>query len=163
MLLVTSWLVFRILRRMVVSKAATVTEYLQTLPEDRRKEIAKVRSVIRKHLPKGYEEAMNWGSITYQVPLKKYPDTYNGQPLCYIALAAQKNFNTLYLMRPYGDPGQLKELKDSFAKAGKKLDMGKSCIHFKSAEDLPLPAIGKLVASTPADRWIATAKAVRKR
>lgn len=148
---------------MKISKAATVTEYLQALPDDRRKEIAKVRSVIRKHLPKGYEEAMTYGLITYQVPLRKYPDTYNGQPLCYAALAAQKNFNSLYLMRPYGDPAQLRALKDSFAKAGKKLDMGKSCIHFKSAEDLPLPAIGKLVASTSADRWIATAKAARKR
>lgn len=148
---------------MKVSKAATVTEYLQALPDDRRKEIAKVRSVIRKHLPKGYEEAMTYGLITYQVPLRKYPDTYNGQPLCYAALAAQKNFNSLYLMRPYGDPAQRQELKDSFARAGKKLDMGKSCIHFKSAEDLPLPAIGKLVASTPPKRWIATAKAARKR
>jgi hypothetical protein len=148
---------------MKISKAATVTEYLQALPDDRRKEIAKVRSVIRKHLPKGYEEAMTYGLITYQVPLRTYPDTYNGQPLCYAALAAQKNFNTLYLMRPYGDAAQLQELKDSFARAGKKLDMGKSCIHFKSAEDLPLPAIGKLVASTPPKRWIATAKAARKR
>lgn len=148
---------------MKISKAATVTEYLQALPDDRRKEITKVRSVIRKHLPKGYEETMTYGLITYQVPLRTYPDTYNGQPLCYAALAAQKNFNTLYLMRPYGDPAQLQELKDSFARAGKKLDMGKSCIHFKSAEDLPLPAIGKLVASTPPKRWIATAKGARKR
>jgi hypothetical protein len=148
---------------MKISKAATVTEYLQALPDDRRKEIAKVRSVIRKHLPQGSEEAMTYGLITYQVPLRTYPDTYNGQPLCYAALAAQKNFNTLYLMRPYGDPAQLQELKASFAKAGKKLDMGKSCIHFKSAEDLPLPAIGKLVASTPPKRWIATARAARKR
>ena len=148
---------------MAISKAATVTEYLQSLPEDRRKEIAKVRSVIRKHLPKASEQAMNYGLISYQVPLEKYPDTYNGQPLCYAGLAAQKNFNSLYLMRPYGDPRQLKQLRDSFAKAGKKLDMGKSCIHFKTAEDLPLPAIGKLVASTSAQRWIATAKAARKR
>lgn len=66
---------------MKISKAATVTEYLQALPDDRRKEIAKVRSVIRKHLPKGYEEAMTYGLITYQVPLRKYPDTHNGWPL----------------------------------------------------------------------------------
>ncbi|MGH9176429.1 MAG: DUF1801 domain-containing protein, partial [Vicinamibacterales bacterium] len=88
---------------------------------------------------------------------------YNGRPLCYVALAAQKNFNTLYLMRPYADPLQLEFLKDSFAKAGKKLNMGKSCVHFKSLEDLPLPAIGKLVASTSRDQWIATAKAARTR
>lgn len=152
-----------ILPRMATRKAATVTEYLQALPEDRRKVISKVRSVIRKHLPKGYEEAMNWGLITYQVPLEKYPDTYNGQPLCYAALAAQKHYNTLYLMRPYGDPKQRKFLEESFAKAGKKLDMGKSCIRFKITDDLPLPAIGKLVGSTPPDKWIAAAKAARKR
>ena len=148
---------------MATRKAATVSEYLQALPEDRRKVISKVRSVIKKHLPKGYEEAMSFGLISYQVPLKTYPDTYNGQPLCYAGLAAQKNYNTLYLMAPYGDPKQRKLLEESFAKAGKKLDMGKSCVHFKSAEDLPLPAIGKMIASIPPDRWIATAKAARKR
>lgn len=124
---------------MKISKAATVTEYLQALPDDRRKEIAKVRSVIRKHLPKGYEEAMTYGLITYQVPLRKYPDTYNGQPLCYAALAAQKNFNSLYLMRPYGDPAQLRALKDSLAKAGKKLDMGKSSSTSKALRICPCP------------------------
>jgi hypothetical protein len=148
---------------MAQRKAATVTEYLQSLPDDRRKEISKVRSVIKKHLPKGYQEAMDWGVITYQVPLKNYPDTYNGKPLCYAALAAQKNYNTLYLMRPYADPAQLKFLKESFAKAGKKLDMGKSCIHFKAAEDLPLSVIATVIASTPPDQWIAAAKAARKR
>ena len=145
------------------STAPTVTEYLKSLPEDRRKALSKVRSVIKKHLPRGYEEAMAAGVIAYQIPLKKYPDTYNGQPLWYVALAAQKNFNTLYMMRPYADPAQLKVLQESFAQAGKKLNMGKSCIHFQSADDLPLPAIGKLVASTPAEAWIATAKAARKK
>jgi len=151
------------LRAMDTRKAATVTEYLQALPADRRKVIERLRSVIRQNLPQGYEEAMNWGAITYQIPLAKYPDTYNGQPLCYAALSAQKHYNALYLMGAYGDARQRKFLADSFAKAGKKLDMGKACIRFKSLDDLPLPAIGKLVASTPPDRWIARAKAVRKR
>ena len=148
---------------MATSKATTVTEYLASLPEEKRKVIAKIRSVIKKNLPKGYKENIGWGAITYEVPLKDYPDTYNGQPLCYAALAAQKNYNALYLMRPYGDPQQRKFLEESFAKAGKKLDMGKSCIRFKSADDLPLPAIGQLIASTPVDAWIATAKAARKK
>ena len=148
---------------MATSKATSVTEYLASLPEEKRKVIAKIRSVIKKNLPKGYKENIGWGAITYEVPLKDYPDTYNGQPLCYAALAAQKNYNALYLMRPYGDPKQRKFLEDSFAKAGKKLDMGKSCIRFKSADDLPLPAIGQLIASTPVDAWIATAKAARKK
>jgi hypothetical protein len=149
------------MRRMVVSAAPTVTTYLQSLPEERRKVIAKLRSVIKKNLPKGYQEAMNFGMITYQVPLRRYPDTYNGQPLCYAGLAAQKNYNALYLMAPYADAKQRRFLEESFAKAGKKLNMGKSCIRFKTLDDLPLPAIAALVASTPPDTWIAAAKKAR--
>lgn len=148
---------------MVQSKATTVKEYLDWLPENRRKAISKVRQAIRKHLPKGYEEAINYGMITYQVPLKKFPETYNGQPLCYAALAAQKNFNTLYLMVPYGDKKKRAELEDAFKKAGKKLDMGKSCIHFKEPDDLPLPAIGKLIAAVPPERYIAAYETSRKK
>lgn len=145
------------------SKATTVTEYLASLPEDRRKAISIVRSVVRKHLPKGYREGLTYGAITYEIPLKTFPDTYNGQPLCYAALAAQKNFNTLYLMGPYGSPKQRAELEAAFKTAGKKLDMGKSCVHFKEADDLPLPAIGKLIASIPAAKWIEIYKASRKK
>lgn len=148
---------------MARSKATTVAEYLKSLPADRRKVIAKLSSLIRKNLPKGYEEAMNGGVISYQVPLGTYPDTYNKQPLMYAGIAARKNYNTLYLMRPYGDPKQLKVLEESFANAGKKLDMGKSCISFKKLDDLPLPAIEELVASTLPAKWIAIAVAARNR
>ncbi|HJR52758.1 MAG TPA: DUF1801 domain-containing protein [Gemmatimonadota bacterium] len=146
---------------MVQSGAATVKEYLDSLPADRRKEIAKVRSVVRKSLPKGYRETMAWGAIYYVIPLESYPDTYNGQPLGYAGLAAQKNFNTLYLMGAYGDPQQRKRLEEAFEKSGKKLDMGKSCLHFRSAADLPLDAIGKIIASTPPEKMIAQYEAAR--
>jgi hypothetical protein len=148
---------------MATKTATTVKEYLDSLPADRRKAIAKVRGVIRKHLPKGYEERMNYGLISYQVPLKTLADTYNGQPLCYAGLGAQKNHNALYLMCAYGDAKQRKELEAAFKKAGKKLDMGKSCMRFKEAEDLPLPAIGKLIASVPTDKYIDSYRASRAR
>ena len=140
---------------MVQSEATTVREYLDGLPADRRKEIAKVRSVVRKNLPKGYRETMAFGSICYAIPLERYPHTYNKQPLGYAGLAAQKNFNTLYLMGAYGDPKQRKRLEDAFRKSGKKMDMGKSCLHFRKADDLPLDAIGELIASTPPEKMIA--------
>jgi hypothetical protein len=140
---------------MAQSKAGTVKEYLDGLPADRRKEIAKVRSVVRKNLPKGYREAMGFGMIGYAIPLERYPDTYNKQPLGYAALAAQKNFNTLYLLGVYADPKQRKRLEEAFEKSGKKMDMGKSCLHFRKADDLPLEAIGKLIASTPPEKMIA--------
>src|SRR6187431_2739448 len=108
----------------------TVTKFLASLPAERRKEISRVRSVVRRHMPAGYKEVMCVGMITYEVPLKVYPDTYNGQALWYVALGAQKNYLTLYLMNAYGDAALQKQLRDGFQAAGKKLDMGKACIRF---------------------------------
>lgn len=148
---------------MVQSAAATVADYLEALPAERRAVIAEVRKVIRRNLPKGYQEVMNWGAITYELPLKRYPDTYNGQPLCYAALAAQKNYFALYLMTVYGDKGLAQELRDAFKKAGKKLDMGKSCVRFKSVDQLPLDAIGRIIAAVPPDKYIAAYEKSRRR
>lgn len=140
---------------MAVSKAPTVAAYLKSLPPERRRVVSKVRNAVRKALPKGYRESMGFGMITYGIPLKTYPDTYNGQPLCYAGLAAQKNHYALYLMGAYADPKNGKKLETEFRKRGKKLDMGKSCLRFKTLDDLPLDVIGEMIASTPPDRMIA--------
>ncbi len=148
---------------MASTKATTVAKYLKELPADRRKTIAAVRDMIRKHLPSGYKETMNWGMICYEIPLSTYPDTYNQQPLMFAALAAQKNYSAIYLMCVYSDPKREKQLRDAFTKADKKLDMGKSCIRFKTVEDLPLPAIGKIIASTTPKAFIKAYEASRKK
>jgi|ERR1051325_4263284 hypothetical protein len=148
---------------MVMSKASTVAEYLDSLPAERRAAIGTVRTMVKRSLPKGYKEMMNSGMITYAIPLSRYPATYNGLPLCYVALAAQKNYCALYLMGPYGDPVQAAELKAAFKAAGKKFDMGKSCLRFKSADDLPLDAIGTLIGSVPPDAFIARYEAARRK
>lgn len=135
--------------------AATVEDYLAGLPEDRRTTIAAARRHVLRHLPKGYAETMSGGMIAWVVPLARFPNTYNGQPLWYVALASEKSYCSLHLMRAYGDPKQTAALAAAFARAGKKLDMGKACIHFKRLEDLELDAIGAVIASTPPDAWIA--------
>ena len=140
---------------MATSKAATVEEYLAELPPERREVVSKVRDLVRRHLPKGYNETMSFGMISYGLPLSRYPTTYNGQPLGYVALAAQKNYYALYLMGPYMDAEQGKQLADAFKKAGKKMDMGKSCLRFKKLDDLPLDAVGRAIASTPPEELIA--------
>ena len=147
---------------MVSSRAATVKEYLEELPADRRKVIAKVRSVVNKSLPKGYQETMNWGMICWEIPLSRYPVTYNKQPLGIAALAAQKNNYTLYLGGTYADPAQRKQLEAAFKSAGRKMDMGKSCLHFKALDDIPLEAIGKILSTTPPEKVIALYEASRK-
>ena len=148
---------------MVSSKEITPAAYLSSLPPEHRKVIAAVRSVIKKRLPKGYVETMNFGMLSYEIPLSRYPDTYNKQPLMYLALAAQKNNYALYMTGVSGDKVLMARLAAAYKVAGKKLDMGKSCLRFDRLEDLPLDVIGDIVAATPVERRIAAAEAARRK
>jgi len=147
----------------VKSDATTVQDYLDGLPEERRAVVSAVRDVVVRNLPDGYEESVAYGMLCYGIPLERYPDTYNKQPLGYVALAAQKNYYSLYLSSAYMDAARTRSLADEFAKAGKKLDMGKSCVRFKKLDDLPLDVIGRSVASTPPDDFIARYEAARRK
>jgi uncharacterized protein DUF1801 len=144
-------------------KPSGVADLLEQIPADRRKEMARVRSVILKNLPAGYKETICKGMIVYEVPLACYPDTYNGYALWYAALGANKNSLSLHLMNVYGSPTLARKLQQGFRAAGKKLDMGKACIRFRSAEDLALDVVGDLVASTPMKTFVEAAKAARRR
>jgi hypothetical protein len=148
---------------MFTNKAKTVREYLETLPPERRKSLSAVRDVVLEHLPKGYTEEIGWGAITYAIPLEDYPDTYNGQPLCVAALSAGKQYCSIYLMAAYGDAKTRKWLEDQFRKAGKKLNMGKACVRFKTTDDLPLDAIATVIAKVTPDKYIRTYEAGRKK
>jgi uncharacterized protein YdhG (YjbR/CyaY superfamily) len=148
----------------VQSRAASVADYLESLPPDRRKELATLRAAIKKHLPRGYAEVMQSGMISYVVPLKLYPEGYLGNkdvPLPFASLAAQKNYFAVYLMNVYGDADLERWFRDAFAKSGKKLDMGKSCVRFKKAADLPLDVITEAVARTPVEAYVARYEAAR--
>ncbi|MBL9014168.1 MAG: DUF1801 domain-containing protein [Myxococcales bacterium] len=140
---------------MVSSKATTPAAYLAGLPADKRAVIAAVRDVVNANLPDGYVEGIQYGMLGWYVPLERYPDTYNGQPIGIAALAAQKSYHALYLMSVYGDPATEAWFKRAFAKAGKKLDMGKSCVRFKQLDDLPLDVIGEAIARLPVEKLIA--------
>lgn len=139
---------------MVSSAAATVSEYLAELPAERRAVVSKVRALIRKHMPKGYGEGMDWGMICWTIPLKRYPDTHNGKPLAYVALAAQKNNYTIYLMGPAISTRQDAALRSAYKRAGKKLDMGKCCLHFRAFEDLHVEAVGEAIGSFPVELYL---------
>ena len=136
------------------SKANTVKQYLNELPNDRKKAISIVRETILENLPDGYDEVMNWGMITYEVPLETYPNTYNGKPLMYAALASQKNHMAVYLMGCYMVPEIRNEFEKAYNKSGKRFDAGKSCIRFKKIDDLPLDLLGKTIASMDVNEFI---------
>ncbi len=142
------------------SKAESVEQYLAELPEERREAIEAVRKIILENLPEGYEEVMNWGMITYQVPLSTYPDTYNKKPLMYAALASQKNHMAVYLSGIYMDDKDREDFEAEYRGTGKRYDVGKSCIRFRKLEDLPLPLIGKSIALMDSDEFVRRTKKI---
>ena len=148
---------------MVSTTTTTPSDYLASLPQDRREIVAAVRELILRNLPEGYQETVNWGMLSYEVPLETYPDTYNKKPLNYIGLAAQKNYNSLYLMSVYQNPADYQELMDAFTRMGVKPDMGKSCIRFKKLDQLPLETISRLIAKTSVQDFVETTKSIQKR
>lgn len=143
------------------SNAVTVEAYLNELPLERREQIEAVRAVILENLPEGYEEAINWGMISYQVPLSVYPDTYNKQPLMYAALASQKNHMAVYLTGIYMDEPAREEFEAAYKATGKRYDVGKSCVRFKKLDDLPLGLIGETIAALPVEEFVAKVKQVQ--
>jgi hypothetical protein len=148
---------------MATSTVTTVQDLVDSLPADRQAVVAAVRDVILRQLPPGYRETLRGGMISYEIPLERYPNTYNRQPLNYIALAAQKNHYALYLMSVYQNTELAAWLREAFKRADKKLDLGKSCLRFRQLEDLPLDVIGQVVASTSVEQHIASHEAGRQR
>lgn len=149
---------------MVQSKAKTVVQYLQELEPERRAVVERVREVVLENIQEGFDEVMNWGMITYEVPLSRFAKTYNRKPLMFCSLAAQKHHYAVYLMSIYSGATDLKVLEEGYAAAGVKLDMGKCCVRFKRLDGrlgIDLPTIGKIVGASSVDDVIATYRAVR--
>ncbi len=137
------------------SPATTPDEYVAALPPDRREAVSEVRDVINRNLPDGYVEGMAYGMIGWYVPLERFPDTYNGQPLGLVGLASQKNYISVYLNSVYGDLETERWFKDRYAASGKTLNMGKSCLRFRHIDDVALDVIGETIARADVDAFIA--------
>ncbi|HEV2806292.1 MAG TPA: DUF1801 domain-containing protein [Chthoniobacterales bacterium] len=144
--------------------ATTVTEYLAALPKDRREALNEVRKGINRALPKGYEEGIQWGMMSWFVPLTTYPAGYGGNkkvPLPVISLASMKNYMALHMVCFYGQPELREWFLAQYAKSGKKLDMGQGCLRFKTLEDLALEVVEKTIAKLPVEKYVAGYQAMR--
>ena len=136
------------------SEASSIEQYLDDLPEARRAALEKVRATILENLPDNIEESMNWGMITYEVPLSRYPETYNDQPLMLAALASQKRHMAVYLSGIYADEEAREKFEASYRATGTRLDVGASCVRFRKLDDLPLELIGEAVGKFPVEDFI---------
>lgn len=149
------------------SNAKTPDEYVASLPEDRRQAISEIRDTVNRNLPKGFKECMLSGMINWVVPHELYPAGYHcdpSNPLGYMGLASQKNHIALYSMCLYGDGKLLDWFREEWPKhSKKKLDMGKSCIRFKKAEDVPLKLIAELARKVTPEQWVEIYEKAMKR
>lgn len=143
--------------------AVTIEQYLANVPQDRREALEAVRKVILDNLDEDYEEGIQYGMIGYYVPHRVFPPGYHcdpKQPLPFASIASQKNHMAVYLMCTYGSPEEDKWFREAWAKTGKKLDMGKSCVRFKKLGDVALEVIGEAIRRVPAKRYIETYQAM---
>lgn len=143
------------------SEADSVLEYLESLPDDRAEAIESVRDVILRSIDDGFDEVMRWGMISYEVPLETNPDTYNGKPLLYAALGSQKNHMAIYLTGVYATPELREQFIAAYEATGKKLDMGQSCVRFRTLESVPLEVIGDAIAAYDVESFVELVNSVR--
>jgi hypothetical protein len=146
---------------MVTSEAATPDDYVASLPDDRRAAVTALRDTINANLPDGFEEGMLYRMLGWYVPLERFGNTYNGQPLGLVGVASQKGYISLYLNSVYGDRDTEAWFKARYAESGKKLNMGKSCVRFRSVEEIPLDVIGETIARVELDSFVAHYEAAR--
>ena len=139
----------------------TVDDYIDSLPEDRRIAIRAVREAVNAKLPAGYEEGIVYNMISWFVPFTRLAETYNNQPLCVASLGAQKNHMALYMMSVYGDDKLKAWFEKAYKASGKKLDMGKGCLRFKTLDHLPLGVIGETIGKVSVDAYVAAYEKAR--
>jgi len=111
----------------MISKAASVDEFLAALPEGERVLFGKIRAMF-KRAGANVDESMKYKMPTYLVA-EKMVGAFN----------QQKNYLCLYVNPAAVDPHR-KALK------ALGLDCGKSCIRFRKPGDLPLDLAEKLIA-----------------
>jgi len=143
--------------------ATTVDAYLKSLPADRREAISAVRDAVNAKLPIGYVETIQYGMIAWCVPESVLPakDVYNKQPLCLASLGSQKNHMALYMLGVYGDENERRWFESAYKKAGKKLDMGKSCLRFRSLDALALDVVSEAMSRVTVDKYVGAYRAIR--
>lgn len=64
----------------MTSKAATIAEYIDQIPEDRKVVFEELLAILRIHLPKGFEECLSYGMPAFSVPHSLYPSGYQVSP-----------------------------------------------------------------------------------
>lgn len=141
------------------SSATTMKQYLDELDSERATQIRELVKLVRNNIKPGFIETMRWGMISYEIPLEVSGETYNKQPLNYVAIASQKNYISVYVLGIYANGDDPLEFRSRWATSGKKLNMGKACVRFKTIEDADLPTLAWAIRRLSASQYLKLAKA----
>lgn len=139
-------------------ESATIEEYLEQIPSERKEAVKKILDLMEQHLPEGFESQINYSMPGYVVPHSLFPAGYHCDPklpLPFINIASQKNFIALYHMGMYAKPELLHWFQEEYKKVvPTKLDMGKSCVRFKKTENIPYDLLAELFKKMTPEEWI---------
>jgi hypothetical protein len=137
-----------------MSEIRTADAYVAQLEPDRQEFVSAIRDAVNSNLDPGFEEMIDFGMIAWCIPLERNPDTYNGHPLMYAALASQKRYVSVYLMGIYADQDAATWFHEEYEKRNVRANMGKSCVRFRKLEDVPLDLIGQAIARYSAESYL---------
>jgi hypothetical protein len=144
------------------SSAATVEQYLASLPEDRRAAVSTVRDHILDNLDrKNFEEVMQYGVIAYCVSPSVWPHGHHTNPklgLMYMGLSSQKNDMVVYMLFLFNNEPERKWFDAAWKATGRKnylevTGMG-CCLRFKKLEDLSLDVVGEAIGRMPVKKYL---------
>ena len=141
------------------SSATTVKQYLDELDSERAPQIRELVKLVRNNIKPGFIETMRWGMISYEIPIEVSGETYNKQPLNYVAIASQKNYISVYVLGIYANDDDPIEFRSRWAASGKKLNMGKACVRFKTIQDADLPTLAWAIRRLSVNQYLKLAKA----
>lgn len=143
------------------SEAATVEQYLATLPEDRRTALSAVRRFILSHLGKDFEERMQYGVVAYCVPHRVWSHGHHTRPelpLMYMGMSSQKNDMVVYMLFLLHNHPEREWFDRAWKATGRKNHLEVSgagcCLRFRKLEELSLEVIADAMRRMPMTKYL---------
>mgnify|MGYP003476323162 CR=1 FL=1 len=121
------------------TSALSPEEYIATIPESRRKDFETIHQLIQKLAPQ-LEPHILSGMIGYGMYHYRYASGKEGD-WSLICLANQKNYISLYICSVENGQYIAESYKDKLPNAS----IGKSCIRFKSVDDVELTILSEII------------------
>lgn len=137
--------------------AETVEQFLDALTPTRRDAAEALLATIRAHLPEGFEERINYGMVTWALPLGRTglgaASGLGGGMLSLVSVADHGPYMALYVNCV--EPGGEEALYARWRATGTPLETGARAIRFRDRSELALDVVAEFVAAASAASLLA--------